>query len=412
MFKILFTLIFSIGFSQQFGWVDNGEALRQGVHIEWQKTGDIGNNGEMIFAWSDTRSSDREVYAQKFDSAGNKLWGDEGIIVVEYEGRQEDPILINDGNGGAYVIWRDYRVEPDPVGDVYAQHINSDGTLSYPIGAPSTQGFALSNESGYQVSLNMCSDGLGGAYAIWMDTGGKTYASHLTPNSSQIPNPGTGTIIMDHDWTYASISLETAGGGDAMMVWFDERIVDGQPVQDIYSQRIGLDSNGDIITKWSNPQEGGVPICTADGKQERAKVTYYNEDWNVVVWEDSRHNDYLADNGAPSSIDIYAQFIDADGNKADAYYENGNPLVSNLCYDPTSCTPSFPLSDQTNPRVKAADGGAFVIWIDKRNNNDDIYMQMITPDNPGLLSGSSNYPFDGVPVTDAPFTQGSARLTA
>ena len=94
MFKILFTLIFSIGFSQQFGWVDNGEALRQGVHIEWQKTGDIGNNGEMIFAWSDTRSSDREVYAQKFDSAGNKLWGDEGIIVVEYEGRQEDPILI------------------------------------------------------------------------------------------------------------------------------------------------------------------------------------------------------------------------------------------------------------------------------------------------------------------------------
>lgn len=406
MFKILFTLIFSIGFSQQFGWVDNGEALRQGVHIEWQKTGDIGNNGEMIFAWSDTRTSDREVYAQKFDSSGNKLWGDDGVIVVEYEGRQEDPILIHDGNGGAYVIWRDYRVEPDPVGDVYAQHINSDGTLSYP-----TDGFALSNEPGYQVSLNMCSDGQGGAYAIWMDTSGKTYASHLTPDSSQIPNPGTGTVIMDHDWTYASISLETAGGGDAMMVWFDERIVDGQPVQDIYSQRIGLDSNGDIITKWSAPQEGGIPICTAEGKQEGAKVTYYNEDWNVVVWEDSRHNDYLASNGAPSSIDIYAQFIDADGNKADAYYENGNPLVSNLCYDPTSCTPSFPLSDQTNPRVKAADGAAFVIWIDKRNNNDDIYMQMITPDNPAVLSGSSNYPFDGVVVTDAASTQGSARLS-
>ena len=118
VFKILFTLIFSIGFSQQFGWVDNGLALRQGVHIEWQKTGDIGNNGEMIFAWSDTRTSDREVYAQKFDSEGNKLWGNEGIIVVEYEGRQEDPILINDGNGGAYLIWRDYRDE-NYYGDIY-----------------------------------------------------------------------------------------------------------------------------------------------------------------------------------------------------------------------------------------------------------------------------------------------------
>ena len=388
-------------------WDNNGVALRQGVHIEWQKTGDIGNAGEMIFAWSDTRTSDREVYAQKFDSSGNKLWGEDGILVVTYEGRQEDPILIHDGNGGAYIIWRDYRVEPDPVGDVYAQHVNSDGSLSYP-----EDGFALSNESGHQVSLNMCSDGQGGAYAIWMDTGGKTYASHLTPDSSTIPNPGVGTVIMDHDWTYASISLETAGGGDAMMVWFDERIVDGQPVEDIYSQRIGLDNDGSIITRWSTPNEGGIPICTADGKQEGAKVTYYNEDWNVVVWEDSRHNDLLAGMGVSSTIDIYAQFIDANGNKADAYYDNGTPLVSNLCYDPVSCTPALPLTDQTNPRVKASDSGAFVIWIDKRNNNDDIYMQMITPENPGVLSSTSDFPeFDGVPVTEAPNAQGSARLT-
>ena len=406
MFKIIFILIINILFAQQFGWVDDGLALRQGVHIEWQKTGDIGNNGEMIFAWSDTRTSDREVYAQKFNSNGDKLWGQDDVLVVTYEGRQEDPILIHDGNGGAYVIWRDYRVEPDPVGDVYAQHINSDGSLSYP-----ADGFALSNQPGYQVSLNMCSDGQGGAYAIWMDTDGKTYASHLTPDSSQIPNPGTGTVIMDYDWTYASISLETAGGGDAMMVWFDERIVDGQPVQDIYSQRIGLNDNGEIITKWSDPDEGGIPICTATGKQEGAKVTYYNENWNVVVWQDSRHNDYLSSMGVPSTIDIYAQFIDADGNKADAYYENGNPLVSNLCYDPESCTPSFPLSDQISPRVKADDGGAFVIWIDKRNYNDDIYMQMITPENTAVLSSESNYPFDGIVVTDADATQGNARLT-
>ena len=272
MLKFLFSLIFSIAFSQQFSWTDNGLALRQGVHIEWQKTGDIGNNNEMIFAWSDTRTSDREIYAQKFNSFGQKLWGDDGVLVVTYDGRQEDPILIHDGNGGAYVIWRDYRVEPDPVGDVYAQHINSNGTLSYP-----EDGFALSDEPGYQVSLNMCSDGQSGAYAIWKDLDGKTYASHLTPDFSTIPNPGIGTVVLDHDWTYASISLETAGDGDAMMVWFDERIVDGQPVQDIYSQRMGLDDNGNIVTRWTAPDEGGLPICTAPGKQEGAKVTYYNQ---------------------------------------------------------------------------------------------------------------------------------------
>jgi len=413
--KSIYILIISILFSQQFLWEDNGSALRQGVHIEWQKTGDIGNAGEMIFAWSDTRSSDREIYAQKFNSSGEKLWGEDGTLIATYEGRQEDPILIHDGNGGAYIIWRDYRVEPDPIGDVYAQHINSDGIISYP-----ADGFALSNQAGYQVSLNMCSDGQGGAYAIWRDTDGKTYASHLTPDSSQISNPGIGTVVLDHSWVYSSISLETAGGGDAMMVWFDERPEGGDSnefVQDIYAQRIGLDSNNDIVTRWAGAdvQAGGIPICTADGKQDGAKVTYYNEDWNVVVWEDSRHNDLLSSlPGSPTTVDIYAQFININGNKADAYYENGNPLVSNLCYDPTSCTPPQfgDYSDQTNPRVKASDSGAFVIWIDKRNYNDDIYMQIITPESSGVLSGSSSYPFDGVPVVEAPNTQGSARLTA
>ena len=89
--RILSIILISFVYCQ-FDWDDNGVPVRQGVHIEWQRTGDDGLDGQMIFAWSDTRSSDREVYAQKFDSNGNKRWGDDCIIVVEYEVRQEDPI--------------------------------------------------------------------------------------------------------------------------------------------------------------------------------------------------------------------------------------------------------------------------------------------------------------------------------
>ena len=64
-------------------------------------------------------------------------------------------------------------------------------------------------------------------------------------------------------------------------------------------------------------------------KQEGAKVTYYNEDWNVVVWEDSRHNDFLANVGIFSgTIDIYAQFIDADGNERQAGLVEGDNQTS------------------------------------------------------------------------------------
>ena len=73
---IVFTLVFA-----QYDWQDNGVSVRQGIHIEWQRTGDNGNDGEMIFAWSDTRYGGRDIYAQKVDMNGNSMWGSEGSAV-------------------------------------------------------------------------------------------------------------------------------------------------------------------------------------------------------------------------------------------------------------------------------------------------------------------------------------------
>ena len=118
---ILLTFLFS-----QYDWQNNGVPVRQGIHIEWQRTGDIGNEGEMIFAWSDTRYGGRDIYIQKVDANGNTMWGSECLPIVLEDGRQEDPILVTDGNGGAYITWRDYNDDFYQNGDIYAQHILSD----------------------------------------------------------------------------------------------------------------------------------------------------------------------------------------------------------------------------------------------------------------------------------------------
>ena len=76
-FNIIF-FIATIAFGQ-YDWTDNGVAIRQGVHIEWQRTADMDNN--LIFAWSDTRKGGRDVYAQKVDSQGQKLWDVKGNIL-------------------------------------------------------------------------------------------------------------------------------------------------------------------------------------------------------------------------------------------------------------------------------------------------------------------------------------------
>ena len=100
MCRILFSLIalISMLFSQ-FNWEDGGLPLRQGVHIEWQRSGIIASDGSMIMTWSDTRNSIRDIYAQKIDSNGNFLWGESGRVVVDVAGRQEDPLVVPDDDG-------------------------------------------------------------------------------------------------------------------------------------------------------------------------------------------------------------------------------------------------------------------------------------------------------------------------
>ena len=54
--KFLKIIVLIAGFTfSQFDWQDNGLAIRQGVHIEWQRTADMDDSSGFIFAWSDTQ---------------------------------------------------------------------------------------------------------------------------------------------------------------------------------------------------------------------------------------------------------------------------------------------------------------------------------------------------------------------
>ena len=354
MFKYLKLFIFSFSFVfAQFDWQENGVPVRQGTHVEWLRTGDVGGDSEMIFAWSDTRDGGRDIYAKKIDESGNEFWNDEGLLIVSAPGRQEDPILISDGNGGAYVMWKDYRDEPDD-GDFYAQHVLADGSLAWdPLGVP------LTTVPGKQVSPNMSGDGAGGAFCIWNDqstgtgTFGHVYGTHLSPEG--VLNPGVGIPLNTSGYEHSGVSIEIAAPGSAMMVWSDNRN-DSQYGNDIYAQRI--DSN--CVTLWSSHEEGGTLIYSGPGEQGHAKVTYYSDIASVIIWDDNRND--------PDTEDIYAQFVDMDGT---------------ILFASDGIAVSVSESRQYKPRVKANSLGAFVIWSDTRYNTqtpalNDIFMQKLT----------------------------------
>ena len=371
---LICVILYVSALAAQFDWQENGVPVRQGAHIEWQRTGDVGNNGEMIFVWSDTRTGGRDIYAQKVDLNGNSLWDTEGTVVVSTPGRQEDPIAVSDGAGGVYVIWTDYQFEPLD-GDVFAQHVLTDGSLAW-----DEEGIALSTVAGMQTSLNMCVDGLGGAFAIWNDLSsgeGQIYATHLSANGD-IVSPSTGVPIITSPGGHLKVSIELGGAGYAAMVWEDSRI-DGET--DIYAQRIDVGCS----TLWSTPEQGGIPVCNLQSIEQKApKVTHVSGDTTVVVWEDYRNN--IA-NG-----DIYIQYLNGDGTIL--LEENGFSL----------CIES---SKQLAPRVKATSEYAFIVWEDFRDHPAwaDIYAQAFS------LSNGLQWETDGKPITTAIRPQTQPRLT-
>ena len=135
-------------------------------------------DGGVILAWQ-TESRENEasdVRAQSVHASGALRWGADGIAVCQASGAQTEVAATQAAAGGAIVMWRDAR--NDPFGDLYAQRVDSSGTVLWRV-----DGIVASNAPGFQSALTIRSDGFGGAVATWTDgrAGRHIYAQRVTP---------------------------------------------------------------------------------------------------------------------------------------------------------------------------------------------------------------------------------------
>jgi hypothetical protein len=369
-FLILPLIIASVFASDEFQWIENGVSVRQGVHIEWQRSGDVGNSGEMIFGWSDTRTGDRDIYVQKIDTSGANLWGDTGIRATIADGRQEDPVLVSDGSGGLFLAWIDYR--SDEYGDVYAQHIDSDGNLSWdPAGVP------LAVNSGAQQSANMARGAAGVAYVIWDDgslsESGDIFGTVLTTAGPLAAGGTNGLPVVNASGTQTNHSIETSGS-EVVVVWLDTRDTNDP---DIYGQRLDVNFTG----LWG---ENGILICGNASDQTYPKVAPADGDRVAVSWLDNRNH---------IKTDVFSQLLNSDGSAV--WAADGIALTD------------LP-SEQSASRVKSNGvDRIYYVWQDFRNNaqDPDIFMQSLD------FSGSPVWTDGGIPVSEATLKQLQPRFT-
>jgi hypothetical protein len=112
-------------------WDVNGVAVYTSTDPQrWPRVTSAGS-GETIVVW-ENHESPSDVFAQRLDADGNRMWYSGGVAVSLAPHEQTFPVLVADGDDGAIVVWEDYRNGLDY--DVFAQRIAGNGNLGYPTG--------------------------------------------------------------------------------------------------------------------------------------------------------------------------------------------------------------------------------------------------------------------------------------
>ncbi len=309
-------------------------------------------NGGAIIVWDDFRDFSRDIYAQRVNKSGHLLWNESGVPICNLGGDQRSPKIINDEAEGAIIVWSDssganYKI--------YAQRINSAGVINWTL-----NGIGISGGDGDQSSYEMCNDGANGVIIAWVDERNSNYDIYVQRiDSNGVLTWGSnGTAICTASGSQYDFQICSDGNGGAIITWEDWRI----GTANIYAQRI--DFNG--VVQWI---PNGIGICTAISHQLEPKLCSDGNGGAIITWHDGR------DIGT-TAYDIYAQKVDRNGNKK---WNNNGIALCKAIYDqeyPEIC------SDGT--------GGAIIVWQDERNGigQIDIYKQVISSDGDKLCNGN------------------------
>jgi hypothetical protein len=348
-------------------WIENGVSVCDQTDTqEMVRTVSDGDGGAII-AWRDFRNANYDIYAQRIDTHGNRLWAADGVPVCTGAGSQSYFVMIPDGEGGAIMAWNDDRSGGN--WDVYAQRIDADGTVLW-----TTNGVALSAASQHQMYPAIVSDGAGGVMAAWEDYRSGVrwdiYAQRISAAGSVLWTvDGSSIVVENGDQTDLAICEDGYGG--FYLAFTDSR--NGN--WDIYAARV-----------WSNgtPYWGGsgAPLCTDANTQGEAAITSDGLGGFITAWSDNRNG----------NNDIFAQRISDAG--AYMWAMDGIPI----------CVYSL---EQYHP-VIVTDGsyGAIIAWLDRRSGTHDVYAQRVD------VWGSTQWAGNGVPVCTEPSFQDEMVMTS
>ena len=320
-----------------------------------------------FFVWYEVRSGvdwDFDIFAQRLDKDGNILWNPEGVPICLEPGAQVSATVVQDGEGGVVIAWRDQR---DQYYGVYAQRLDGEGNIQWAL-----NGVSVCTNPAPQYMPHVLPDGHGNFYVAWRDHRwgyGQVYCQKLDGNGNLLWAPDGLNVCPTlgwQDWPY--MISDTKGG--VILAWHDERY--GFLSHYIYAQR--LDGEGNLI--WG---EEGAPICLFDYYKWSLDCIADGEGGGIVAWHGNGY-------GGGGGYEVFAQRFDSTG--AILWLDSGVPI----CQAP---------GDQIEPHLASDDAsGAIISWLDNRDGRDDIYAQRV------MANGGVRWQTDGLMNHMGPVSSG------
>jgi hypothetical protein len=343
-------------------WAVNGiyvtETTAEQSNVEMVADG----NGGVILVWQDSRNyatNGIDIWAQRLDNQGNRMWGTTGKVVTEAVENQTQHAVVLEGTGRIVVVWTDYR-NGFSNKDIYVQHLNAAGDRSWHISG-NYDGIPVCSATNDQNNPAIIKTD-GKICMTWADKRNDQYdiyAHMIEVNGSAAWPTADGTVICDASGAQSDPRLCPDSNGGAIIAWQDQRTG-----VDIYAQRMNV--SGTPV--WD---PNGKPVNTSSNWKGYPDIVSDDAGGATVAWME------LLD----SVWDIYGQHIDPSG-------------------DPLWSPSAFPLCTAANNQIwhtmiSDGSGGAITMWQDGRAGEADIYAQktndnltFISPSNGELWAGS------------------------
>jgi hypothetical protein len=290
--------------------------------------------------------------------------------VCNYAGKQGDPRIIEDGKGGSYIAWKDWRNNGIP--DIFLQRMDSQGRPMWML-----NGLNLCTDPADQSTPNLTLDEQGGVIVAWSDLRSgierDLYAQRVDSNGF-IKWGFNGAVVTDKTAREHNEKIAPDENSGAYICWEEQ----SGPGWDVWIQH--MDSAGNRL--WGN---GGIRVCTSAAYRLNPKIQADKRHGVFITWQQQN---------STGEYDIRAQRMDTLGT---LIWGNDGLQVTNV------------VDEQINPKIDPdpSIGGCYISWIDKRNGVDyDIYAQRIDS------TGATLWGVNGKPVINAVANQSAQDIAS